>query len=94
MIKGFPSFPWFAWAGVALLVAVIYTFVWPQKAVPVAGSFRFFVLRWGHTLTWLLLSINFVLRGISPSLNSAANSVAVAGGLMYALFIAMTFILK
>lgn len=94
MIKGFLNLPWFAWAALALVVAVVYSFVWPQKALTSGSDFRFFIIRWGHALTWLLLAINFVLRGISPSLNGAANLIALAGAGMYILFIAMSFVVK
>lgn len=92
MIKGFLNLPWFVWAALAFLVAVIYSFVWPHKAA--TPGFRFFVLRWGHALTWSLLAINFLLRGLSPSLNGMANIIALTGGLMYVLFMVMTFIVK
>ena len=94
MIKGFLNLPWFAWAGLALVVAVIYAFVWPHKAVTDTAGFRFFILRWGHALVWILLTINFILRGLSPSLNGAANLVAAVSGLVYLLFMVMTFIIK
>jgi hypothetical protein len=94
MIKGFLNLAWFLWAALALVVAVIYSFVWPHKAVTTTTGFRFLVLRWGHALTWILLAVNFLLRGLSPSLNGAANIVALAGGLMYMLFMVMTFIIK
>lgn len=94
MIKGFLNVPWFIWAAFALLVAIVYAFVWPQKTVVSATEFRLFIMRWGHTLTWLLLAINFILRGISPSLNSTANWIALAGGLMYVLFLVTTFMVK
>jgi hypothetical protein len=94
MIKGFLNLPWFVWAGLALVVAVVYSFVWPQKAAAAATGFRFFILRWGHTLTWALLAINFLLRGLSPSLNGVANILALAGGLMYALFIVLALVVR
>jgi hypothetical protein len=94
MIKGFLNLPWFVWAGLAMVVAVVYSFVWPQKAVIDATGFRFFILRWGHALAWILLAINFLLRGISPSLNGAASVIALAGGLMYILFMGMAFVVK
>lgn len=94
MIKGFLNLPWFVWAVLAFAVAVIYAFVWPQKAVTATEGFRFFVIRWGHTLVWLLLTINFILRGISPTLNGAANLVAMMGGVMYFLFMMMSFVVK
>jgi len=73
---------------------VIYSFVWPQKAVTVMKGFRFFMLRWGHALTWVLLAISFLLRGLSPSFNSTANLIALAGGVIYLLFMVMTFVAK
>lgn len=94
MIEGFFGIPWFVWAAVALAIAVIYTFVWPRNAVAASTGFRFFVLRWGHALTWVLLGINFLLRGVSPNLNGAATLFALAGGAMYLLFLAMTYVVK
>jgi len=94
MNKGFLNLAWFLWAALALVVALIYSFVWPKKAVTMTTGLRLFVLRWGHALVWVLLAVNFLLRGLSPSLNGAANIVALAGGLMYMLFMVMTFIIK
>lgn len=91
MIKGFLNLPWFLWAGIALIIAVIYSFVWPHKAVTRATGFRFFMLRWSHALVWILLTINFLLRGIDPDFNGIANLIALADGLIYLLFILMTF---
>jgi len=76
------------------VVAIVYSFVWPHKAVIVSTSFRFFVIRWGHALTWLLIALNFLLRGISPSLNGTANWIALTGGVIYFLFMVMSFEIK
>jgi hypothetical protein len=65
-----------------------------QKAAPADTGIRFFILRWGHALTWLLLALNFLLRGLSPSLNGVANLLALAGGVMYFFFLMMTFMVK
>jgi hypothetical protein len=94
MIKGFLNLPWFAWAVIALLIAVLYSFVWPKDRMADPTGFRFLILRWGHALTWLLLTINFVLRGMDPKYNVAANLIAAVGGLFYLLFMAMTFVAK
>jgi hypothetical protein len=94
MIKGFLDLPWFAWAAIALIIAVVYSFVWPHKAADVATGLRFFVIRWGHALVWVLLAINFLLRGISPSWNGLANLMALAGGVLYFLFMLMSFVVK
>ena len=94
MIKGFLGLPWFIWAVLALVVAIVYSFVWPQKAMIANSGFRFFIIRWGHALTWVLLAINFLLRGLSPSWNGAANLVAMAAGVTYFLFMLMSFVVK
>lgn len=93
MIKGFLNLPWFIWAGLALVVALVYTFVWPQKAADASG-FRFFILRWGHALTWVLIAANFVLRGISPSLDGTANLLALSGGILYLVFLMTAFVIR
>ncbi len=93
MIKGFLNLPWFVWAVLALMVAVVYSFIWPQKVVA-STNFRFFIIRWGHALTWFLIALNFVLRGISPSWNGIANIIALTGGIMYILFLTITFVVK
>lgn len=94
MIKGFLNLPWLAWAGLALAIGIAYSFFGIPKSAETAVGFRFFILRWGHALTWFLLTINFVLRGISPNLNGIANLVAGAGGVMYLLFMMMAFVVK
>lgn len=76
MIKGFLNLPWFVWAGLALVIVIVYSFVWIPKTALDATGFRFFILRWGHALTWFLLSINFVLRRISPTSSGLANLIA------------------
>jgi hypothetical protein len=94
LIKGFLNVPWFFWALLALGLSIVWVFVGPHTRMPDEPGFRFLVIRWGHALTWLLLAVSFLLRGISPGLAGAANLIAVAGGLVYALFIVMTFVAK
>lgn len=94
MIKGFLDVPYFAWTVVALILAGVFVYVWPHKAVTVTTGFRYFVIRWGHSLTWLLLAVSFCLRGIGPELNGGASFLSLSGGLMYLLFMVTTFIIK
>lgn len=94
MIIGFLGLPWFLWAALALIIALIYAFVWPIKTAADVTGIRFFIIRWGHALTWILLTINFVLRGISPDLNGGASFFALAGAVMYILFMLVTFVVK
>ena len=96
MIKGFLNVPYFAWTVLALFLAGIFVYVWPHKAATVTTGFRYFVIRWGHALTWVLLALNFSqsVRGIGPELNGGASFLALAGGLIYLLFIVTVFVIK
>ena len=51
----------------ALVVALVYLFVWPKsKGVALIDGRRpvvHFILRWGHALVWLCLAAFFVVRG-------------------------------
>ena len=94
MIKSFINLPYFAWTALALVVAVIFVYIGPHNKLMVTPGLRYLVIRWGHALTWVLLAISFFLRGVSPSLNGVANLIAASGGLVYLLFMAMTFVIK
>ncbi len=94
MIRGFLNQPWFLWAGLAMILSIVWVFVGPHTKIPAAPGFRYFVIRWGHALTWTLLAVSFFLRGMNPSLNETANLIAATGGLAYLLFMVMTFVIK
>jgi len=94
MIKGFLNIPYFAWTAIALVIAGIFVYIWPHKAV--TTGFRYFIIHWGHALTWLLLAVSFSrsVRGTGPELNGGASLIALAGGVMYLLFMLMAFVVK
>ena len=97
MIKGFLNIPYFAWTVLALIVAGIFVYIWPHKAVTVpSAGFRYFVIRWGHALIWVLLAVSFSrsVRGLGPDLNGGSSFFALAGGGMYFSFMLMTFVVK
>jgi hypothetical protein len=94
MIKGFLNIPYFVWSALALILAIVWVYVGPHTKLTPTPDFRYFVIRWGHALTWVLLAVSFFLRGISPSLNGVANIIAAAGGLVYLLFMLMAFVVK
>ncbi|MBK9923770.1 MAG: hypothetical protein IPP66_00635 [Anaerolineales bacterium] len=94
MIKGFLNLPWFLWAVLAIILSIVWVYVGPHTKMPAVPGFRFFIIRWGHALTWLLLAISFFMRGVNPSLNGVANFVALAGGIVYALFMIMIVVVK
>jgi len=50
------------WGVICLAVAGVWVFVWPSKTT-VKGGPRFFILRWFHTLVWLLLGVAAFVAG-------------------------------
>ncbi len=94
MEQGFYGLSWYAWAGITLALAVVYSLLWPRQRAEGHTGFRFLIMRWGHPLVWALLTINFVLRAVSTGLAGAANVIALAGLAMYIVFLVMTFVVK
>jgi hypothetical protein len=83
--------PWLAWGGVCLVVAVVYSVVWPRPKQPVSMRplWRHLVLRWAHALVWLLLAGSCFLRMPDwPGSVSVANALAPLALLVYASFLA------
>ena len=80
---------WTALGSVCLIVAAIYGVFWPRpKPGTLRPRWRQVVLRWGHTAVWLVLALSFFIRGAdTPGIAGQANVLALAGGLLYAVFI-------
>ena len=85
---------WLLVGGACLIVAAAYGVFWLRpKPGTVRPLWRHVVLRWGHTAVWVLLAASFFLRSLdADGLVGQANVVALAGGLLYAVFIAAAFI--
>ncbi len=84
---------WIIAGVVALAVAAFNFLLWPARRLrDDDGRLRRLVLRWGHTLVWLLLAVAFFLLGTgSPSLARAANVVALLAFGSYLAFLAAMF---
>jgi hypothetical protein len=91
MNQGFYGLSWYAWAGITLALTVLYIFLWPKQRAEGHTGFRFLIMRWGHALVWVLLTVNFILRGLSSSLAGAASIIALIALAMYIVFLVLTF---
>jgi hypothetical protein len=49
--------PNLVWGGVCLILTIVWVVIWPSNKVFPDDVLRFFVLRWFHALTWLLLAL-------------------------------------
>lgn len=76
MIEGFLGVPWLVWAGLAAVVGAVFTVFQIPKQTPDTAGLTHFVLRWFHSITWFLLAVSFLLRGLSPDLAGIADVLA------------------
>ena len=87
MNSTFWGLPVEVWVGLCLVVAGIYGVIWPR---PTPGEQRSpwtaFILRWGHTLVWVLLAaalLAYRFVGLLP-----AQVLGLSGAALYVLFMA------
>ncbi|MBA3748305.1 MAG: hypothetical protein H0W96_12565 [Solirubrobacterales bacterium] len=79
MAAGFIGVSWLAWAGVAAVAALLFTVIQIPKQTPHTTGLTHFVLRWAHSITWLLLALSFLIRGLAPDLTTLADAVGLMG---------------
>ncbi len=79
------------WSIVCAGIAIVYYFVYPERATTADSQGVRFVLRYGHALTWLLLFIACLLPLVTQS-RRLVNVVAWLGLGVYILFMA-TFLM-
>ena len=74
------------WGYICLLLAIFYAFKWPKLALTTRPRSKFekFIIRWGHALCWLLLSLGafFWAAEFIP----LAMALAISGSVLYLFF--------
>lgn len=72
-----------------LLVAILYAIFWPKQIVNAKPRqpWEKFVLRWGHSLSWLFLALALVAWG-SRNI-PLASLLAILGGVSYLLYVVL-----
>lgn len=80
---------WYLWGGLCLVIALIYTALWPRPRKGTQRPFwRHVVLRWFHALVWLLLALACFARPLLPTgALWLSNMLAVLALLAYVTFI-------
>jgi hypothetical protein len=81
----FLGLPLFLWGFLCLVVAAIFTIVWPGQGSGATGA-RLVLLRWGHAGVWLLLALFCFARG--AGLRGPVGLLGLAAGLLYLAFLA------
>lgn len=82
---------WWIWALGCLAVALVYVVIDTEGAAGGTGWVSW-MLRWGHSLCWVLLAASFLVR-LGP-FSRLANLTAAAGGLVYLGFLVVKFTAK
>ncbi len=87
----FLGLPWTVYGLLALTVAAIYLVLGvrarPGRATPVP-TWRRYILRWFHSLVWILLALScFIRAAVLPGGTSAANLSALLALLLYFIFL-------
>lgn len=89
-MNGFLGFSWWLWAAIgAAVVALVYVFIVPnsEKGLATTGL-QFFILRWFHSIVWVLLGISCLMRlSSNETLLNWANPVGALGGIVYLVYI-------
>lgn len=86
--------PWSIAGIICIAISVIYFFIWPKELVSNLPQFQFIILRWFHSLVWILLAISFFLRYIKFEYkNIIVDGLGYAALLVYVIFI-VTFLLN
>jgi hypothetical protein len=94
-MSGWFGIPWWVYGVLSLGLALLWTVVWPANRLwPDASPLRRFFLRWGHALTWYLLSAHFFVRELAPTASVLSNALALAGLAAYAGFLAASLIYR
>lgn len=63
----FLGIPFVFWGVGCLIVAGIFAVAWPRKKVGSANGTRYLILRWGHSLVWVLLGLSCFIRVLGSS---------------------------
>lgn len=93
--RGWLGLPYIAWAAICLGVATIWVFLWPHERAGGAGPLRYFLIRWGHALTWALLGLLCLLKLSSrPEIVGAANFAGLGALAFYLGFLAASFVFR
>ncbi|MBX3066190.1 MAG: hypothetical protein KF726_24640 [Anaerolineae bacterium] len=80
---------WAFWGLIALIIAAIFAvFVPARQRIAGVTGIQFIIVRWFHSLVWLLLAISFFLRSVqSEFAASIADPLAGAAGIVYLIYI-------
>lgn len=92
IVSKIPPICWFL---VCICIAIFYSIVWPSEANSgEAGSLRYFILRWFHSLAWLFLALASLFATFDKvRFKKVSHLLALSALPIYAAFI-LTYAVK
>lgn len=81
------------WATISAVIAVVYYFVWPRPVNNINSRplWRHIIIRWFHSLTWLFITISFVVRlAFGADGETAGDILVILGFIFYLVFIVVS----
>ena len=86
----FLGLSYYVWGIIGLVLAVAFAFIAPREQGDMSKT-KFIIVRWFHSLVWLLLALSFFLRGTqNATAISVADIVAISGGVVYIVYFVTT----
>jgi hypothetical protein len=79
MTSGYIGVSWFVWAVLAAVASALLTTIQIPKQTPHTAGLTHLTLRWFHSITWFLLALSFLLRGLRAGPPALADLVGIAG---------------
>jgi len=79
MTSGYIGVSWFVWAGLAAVAGALFTMIQIPKQTPNTVGLTHLALRWFHSITWFLLALSFLLRGLQAGPPAPADVIGIAG---------------
>jgi len=79
--------PLILWGVLCIVLTIVWVSVWPSEKVAATNEVRYFILRWFHALTWLLLAVAAFLTAFNWLGGAAtARMVALLSLIAYLIF--------
>lgn len=83
---GFIGVSWLACAAGAAVASALFTVIQIPNQAPHTTGATYLTLRWAHSITWLLLALSFLIRGLAPDLTGLADAIGLTALAAYIAF--------
>jgi hypothetical protein len=94
MRRGWLNVPFVVWAGICIAIAIVYVWIWPSESVSAnTSALRFFFIRWGHSIAWVLLGLMCVMKATEhPHMQTWSSRVGLGALPFYIGFLFSSYV--